>query len=655
MIASMRVGRSLLLALASCLAVLHVAADGPATPTLSTTDIADLQKRADAGDANAQQSLGMTYFLGNGVNKDTLQAFTWCMKSAEQGNLQAENNVAYMYHVGEGVTQNDVLCLQWKLKVAQQGVPESEATVGDCFYHGTGTARDILQAIFWYRKAAVQGDNEAKIKLGTIYLQGDGVPVDAKKGFTYLLNASAENAYASFMVACCYRDGTFVQADPVQAYMWGLYADKLESKEQGTDFLTSMRAKMTPEQIQQAEKDFQDLPRFMNADFQPADLSSSFAQGTSSLIPCECLLNGILLPVQTADKSTALLMVDTGADECMLSAAFASKLGLHGNTYLPATGIGEEVMLSTISDRSTLSVPGLTFHNARWAILPNMVFDAEFGRPVVGILGMPLLKDLVVRIDYVHQTMEFIKPEKFQPPAGLAGLPITIGTHRPFVEATVRGDHGTAKAPFLVDTGDNGSFGLTKLFQRNHPDLTFRQISQSGASGIGGVLYVSEGICPSLDLDGNTLPDVLVDMDRAVQGAETDVNGTIGNEVWRRFDVTFDFPHNKMYLQKNAHFSDPFSYVSAGMHVLASGDQYQTLTVHEVLPGSASEQAGFKSGDILVKMEELGSKPLTMANVYPLIHQPGTSHFTVKRGAPLVSLTLEIKPVTPGPTPSTVK
>ncbi len=382
----------------------------------------------------------------------------------------------------------------------------------------------------------------------------------------------------------------------------------------------------------------------LSGDFQSPDLSSSFADGRSSLIPCEFYLNGILIPIPTPDKKLAFLIFDTGASEPMLSEAFAEKMRIRGNTQFSAAGIGEDTSTGSVTNGITFSLPGVTFRNARWAILPSIGLDAEFGRPVVGVLGMDLLKDFVIRIDYVRHTIEFIKPDKFQPPSGKAvWVPLTLDEHGPMVPATVRTGQASAEGQFLLDTGNNSALELSRLFQDTHPDLKFTPFAQNGASGVGGVMLISEAICPALELGGIVVAHPLVDLDQSAQGVQASIDGGIGNEIWRRFDVTLDLPNNKLYLRKNARFSDPFDYVSAGMALLASGDDYKTLTIRAILPGSASDLAGFKPGDVVLKLKELGKNPLTIADVYPLVHRPGVYHFTVQRGNQTLPVTLVLK------------
>jgi hypothetical protein len=379
------------------------------------------------------------------------------------------------------------------------------------------------------------------------------------------------------------------------------------------------------------------------------NVRSIFTNSKSCVIPCKFVLNSLLIPVPTPDKSFAYLIFDTGAAVPMISDSFARKMHIRGGTHFPAMGIGQNISDGSVSGGITFSLSGLTFQNAHWAILPNIKFDATYGLPVVGILGMDLLKGFVIRIDYAGQKIEFIKPSNFQPPgADAVCLPLSMADQGPMVEATVKSESSASQGRFLFDTGNNGSLDLSGLFQDHHPDLKFRKLTQSGANGVGGTLIISEAICPELVLGGISVLNPLVDLDQSVQGVQAEIDGGIGNEIWRRFDVTFDVPDKKLYLKKSARFSDPFSYVTAGMHVQASGDAYEKLTVHEILPGSPGEKAGFETGDVLVALDELKGAPLIMANVYPLLHRTGTYRFVVRRGEKTLSLTLELKDPTNG-------
>lgn len=487
---------------------------------------------------------------------------------------------------------------------------------------------------------AAQGDATARTTLGEMYLNGTGVPADPAKGFAYLLCAAPGNSHASLLVAKCYQDGTFVQPSVTRAIAWGLYAASLGANDEATNFVASLKNRIKNDDYDKGEKLFQALPRFLDGHFQTTDLTSTLANGKSSLIPCEFYLNGILIPIPTKDKRPAFLLFDTGATIPILADTFASRMNIRGNDYFPALGLGADPQLGSITNGIAFSLPGLTFRNARWAILPDLTLDAAYGRPVVGILGMDLLNDFVIHINPLAQTVEFIKPDAFKPPTDAVSLPLGMSYHGPMVSATIKTARGEATGRFLIDTGNNSTFSLGKAFQDAHPELEFKKIAVSGASGVGGVSLIAKAICPELDLGEITIANATVDLDQAAQGAQATVDGRIGNEIWRRFDLTLDLPGKRLYLKKNANFSAPFSYTTAGMLVQASGENYETLTVRQMLPGSAGEKVGFQKGDILIALPELKGKPLTIANVYPILHREGTWHFTVRRGAEKIPITL---------------
>lgn len=67
-----------------------------------------LRPLAEAGDAEAQVTLGLMYKLGQGVPQDYAKAAEWLRRSAMQGNSAAQGILGIMYVKGEGVPQDYV-------------------------------------------------------------------------------------------------------------------------------------------------------------------------------------------------------------------------------------------------------------------------------------------------------------------------------------------------------------------------------------------------------------------------------------------------------------------------------------------------------------------------------------------------------------------
>jgi TPR repeat protein len=145
------------------------------------TDVAELQTRAERGDASAQVSLGIAYESGRGIAKDEAAAVQWFRKAAEQGNAAGQMHLARMYQQGRGgLPRDDVQAASWYRKAAQQGDATAEMSLAVMYNEGRGgLAKDAAQAVYWTRKAAEQGDPQAEANLGLFYFHGlGGLPKD---------------------------------------------------------------------------------------------------------------------------------------------------------------------------------------------------------------------------------------------------------------------------------------------------------------------------------------------------------------------------------------------------------------------------------------------------------------------------------------------
>ncbi|MEQ1667296.1 MAG: DnaJ domain-containing protein [Sulfuriferula sp.] len=103
--------------------------DPPVLPSPQSTtqpnlfaESADLMKRAEQGNADAQFLLGVGYSTGKGLPQDYAQAALWYRKAAEQGNGFAQNNLGYAYKKGEGVPKDYIQAYMWMNLAATRGI-----------------------------------------------------------------------------------------------------------------------------------------------------------------------------------------------------------------------------------------------------------------------------------------------------------------------------------------------------------------------------------------------------------------------------------------------------------------------------------------------------------------------------------------------------
>ena len=236
---------------------------------------AELVKKAEAGDANAQLCLGLAYAVGvvtlidldspaemcayqiRGVSKDTVKAIQWFERAAAQGNAEIQTRVASiyadgrdipknaakavewyqkaavqgsvvaqfqlagMYGDGKGVSKDSVKAMDWYQKAAAQGMAQSQYQVAWRYHAGEGVPKDGAKAVEWYEKAAAQGYAPAQHNLGVSYSSGKGVPKDAAKAVELFQKAAAQGiAESQSVLGARYANGTGVPKDMVLAYAW---------------------------------------------------------------------------------------------------------------------------------------------------------------------------------------------------------------------------------------------------------------------------------------------------------------------------------------------------------------------------------------------------------------------------------------------------
>ena len=81
---------------------------------------------AEAGDREAQNYLGVHYYLGLGVRRDWNQALYWYEKAAKQGDPKAQLNYGLMFHNAYGTQKDIVTAFKWYYASYRQGNSTAE-------------------------------------------------------------------------------------------------------------------------------------------------------------------------------------------------------------------------------------------------------------------------------------------------------------------------------------------------------------------------------------------------------------------------------------------------------------------------------------------------------------------------------------------------
>ena len=152
------------------------------TAPARAADIAALEKKAKAGDAEAQYRVGEIYYEAREVKQDLPVAKRLIELAAAQGNAKAQYRMASIYFTGEGVKidqargrgifQKSLPGLQ---ALAKAGDADAQGKLGILYATGLTVERDLARALELFKKAATAGSPKAQLDLGDSYLFGKGV------------------------------------------------------------------------------------------------------------------------------------------------------------------------------------------------------------------------------------------------------------------------------------------------------------------------------------------------------------------------------------------------------------------------------------------------------------------------------------------------
>jgi hypothetical protein len=133
----------------------------PASPD----KFAQIKKKAEANNPQAQTIMASCYDLGRNVTANRKENIRWLTLAANQGYALAESELGHIYLYGSGIPSDYQQALLWEEKAAQQGEVEAQRDLAFMYEQGFGVKPDPQKAIVWNRKAAVQGEREAQLQL----------------------------------------------------------------------------------------------------------------------------------------------------------------------------------------------------------------------------------------------------------------------------------------------------------------------------------------------------------------------------------------------------------------------------------------------------------------------------------------------------------
>lgn len=109
-------------------------------------------------------------------NGDYETAYKLWLPLATSGDPEAQNYIGIHYYLGLGVERDFKKAFEWYQKAAYAGFPDAQRNYGDMYYNGYSVPQDFYTAFIWYFAASQQGHETAKRLLERLTSQNKLTP-----------------------------------------------------------------------------------------------------------------------------------------------------------------------------------------------------------------------------------------------------------------------------------------------------------------------------------------------------------------------------------------------------------------------------------------------------------------------------------------------
>ena len=246
--------------------------------------------------------------------------------------------------------------------------------------------------------------------------------------------------------------------------------------------------------------------------------------------------------VRVDDGPPLRFLLDTGGQN-VITADAARRVGLRVVGAGTVSGAGPGLAAIRYARARRVDIGAVTLRNQ-----PFDVVDLGAMFPFDGVVGYELLARCAVRLDLAHRQVDFA-PRAADFGAGGTAVPFVFDDRQPQVAGALDG----TPAALTIDTGDSGSVEINTWYVRAH-DLQhrYRAVLVRGAyGGIGGMVDAYLAAARVLRIGSvavRGVPLLLTAAARSGTEADPSVAGNVGDRVWRRLVVVFDYRANVVRL-----------------------------------------------------------------------------------------------------------
>jgi predicted aspartyl protease len=332
--------------------------------------------------------------------------------------------------------------------------------------------------------------------------------------------------------------------------------------------------------------------------------------------------NLIIIPIYINNKGPFNFILDTGVGPMVVTdPSILDSVDMNDARTVKLSGLGKgNEVEAYVTNALTVVVGKASMQHIPAAVLKQDIFNLSnfVGVHIHGLIGYYVFNSFLVKIKYSARKVILYKPGE---PVKIKGEPVDITMHlnKPYIQVTLTTPAtGTIDAKLLIDSGASNSLSLESYQKGSFPQPKLRIPANLGM-GFSGLISGNIGRVASIRIGSFELKDVIAGypdfVEVAAKALETGRNGSMGADLLRHFDITFDYRNLKMYLKPNNHFKAPFEHDMSGLEVYIEEGKSNRYYVERIEPGSPGIAAGFVPGDEILSVDFIPVRSLDLEDV----------------------------------------
>lgn len=350
-------------------------------------------------------------------------------------------------------------------------------------------------------------------------------------------------------------------------------------------------------------------------------------------IPFEMYNNLIVVPVVLNNQLPLKFILDTGVRTTILTQkAYSDILNLSYSRKYTISGVGanaSEGIEAYITNGVSLTLPGISGDGHAMLVLEKDYLELRnyLGTDVHGVLGYEIFSRFVVKVDYDSKMLLLTTPEYFKPPRRYEEINISVEDTKPYLHSTLTNADGSeVDLKLMIDSG--ASHGLMLLANSSEQlSLPDNNIRCNLGRGLAGELHGQVGRVNSFAIGKRKWKDILATFPEesslldSLKGSKVFRNGSIGGGILSRFKVIYHYSAEKIYFKKSRGFNKEFNFNLSGLSLKAKGSRLNIYEIVEVRAGSNAAIADVKEGDLIVSVNSVPSRSLSLENIIGMLNQ----------------------------------